>query len=193
MDPALAELGMDLERHVTSLAEAGADAVQELSTIGQYRELRPRTPGLGVTHNFAVSLGLSPVKAPVGNSLVHSICPRDVSVVVLCQPPGGFLEAKAGYGFPLHVVDLYDTEPVARGNRTIISDLYRSGVFIGESGANLIFLSGRIPGDDPSICEKSRARNIYRRAHSWLLSAANRSGWCRTRHFFQMFILDPGT
>src|SRR5947209_5217204 len=126
MDPALAELGMDLERHVTSLAEAGADAVQELSTIGPYRELRPRTPGLGVTHNFAVSLRLSPVKAPVGNSLVHSICPRDVSVVVLCQPPGSFLEAKAGYGFPLHVVDLHDTEPVARGNRTIISDLYWS-------------------------------------------------------------------
>jgi len=33
MAPALAELGMDLERHVTSLAEAGADAVQELSTV----------------------------------------------------------------------------------------------------------------------------------------------------------------
>jgi phosphomethylpyrimidine synthase len=37
-----ADLGIDLERHVTTLAEAGADAVQELSTTGPYREVRSR-------------------------------------------------------------------------------------------------------------------------------------------------------
>src|SRR2546425_4747199 len=36
------DLGMDLERHVRTLADAGADAVQELSTTGPYRELRQR-------------------------------------------------------------------------------------------------------------------------------------------------------
>lgn len=37
-----ADFGIDLERHVSALAEAGADAVQELSTTGPYRSLRPR-------------------------------------------------------------------------------------------------------------------------------------------------------
>src|SRR5215472_10682562 len=37
-----ADLELDLESHLTSLAEAGADAVQELSTVGPYQKLRPR-------------------------------------------------------------------------------------------------------------------------------------------------------
>jgi phosphomethylpyrimidine synthase len=90
-----ADLGLDLERHITSLAEAGADAVQELSTIGPYRELRPRlTANVGVaygtvlTYELVSRLGkVTPVTEAVATELAVQVldeqCTQGISYTTI--------------------------------------------------------------------------------------------------------------
>jgi thiamine biosynthesis protein ThiC len=129
-----ADLGMDLELHVRTLAEAGADAVQELSTTGPYREMRPRL--------------LSSIDIPYGTVLTYEFVDRlrklsSVTEVLATQLAAEILEEQCALGISYSTVHASLSRTLLAATET--SRRHRAIAIPSRSAAMLMTINAATP------------------------------------------------